>query len=122
MSKKAKPKIIVPAFVKGVKDEAYDELIAKLRTKIKGLEIQLRPYEEDSAELLEKHGVDPDDKVDREDLKRMLNYLIGKNKRLKEQVEYWQNAYKERGGKIVDKSQALKAKENGKDARPENSS
>ena len=39
-----------------------------------------------------------------EELESMVDGLHAKNKRLKEQVEYWQQAYKNRGGEIVDKS------------------
>lgn len=60
--------------------------------EIKRLKIELSQYKEDSAELLKMHGVDPDDKVDREDLKRMLNFLIGVNVRLKEKNENHKNA------------------------------
>ncbi len=66
---------------------ALMEEFTKLQAEHKRQAIWLGQYEKDSAELLEKHGVDPDDKVDREVLKRMLNYLIGKNRRLKEIIE-----------------------------------
>lgn len=55
----------------------------RLERKNKSLKIRLEQYEEDATELLEKFGIEPDDKVDREILKRMLNFLIGKNKNLR---------------------------------------
>jgi len=58
----------------------------RMGKEIEKLRIKLGQYEEDSAELLMAYGIDPDDKVDREDLKRMLNFLIGKNRRLKEML------------------------------------
>lgn len=79
--------------------------IEEQNRKIKELEIQLRPYEEDSAELLKEHGVDPDDKIDREDLKRMLNYLIGINVQLKQSCK----AHAEYARQRLDKLQEIEA-------------
>lgn len=45
----------------------------------KELEIRLSTYERKETKLLERFGVDEGDKVDREDLKAMINYLLGEN-------------------------------------------
>ena len=65
-------------------EEALRDYILELERKNRSLKIQLGMYEKDAADLIEKHGCDPDDKIDREVLKRMINYLIGENRRLKE--------------------------------------
>lgn len=55
----------------------------------KGLEIRLSAYEKDVGELLDKYVLDKEDKIDREDLKAMVNGLIGKCERLrKEYIAY----------------------------------
>lgn len=64
--------------------EDAEEEVGKLQKENKRLEIRLDMYEADAAALIEEHGCDPNDKIDREVLKRMLNYLIGENRRLKE--------------------------------------
>ena len=64
-----------------------DERIKELERENKHLKIWLDQYEEDATALIEEHGCDPDDKIDREVLKRMLNYLIGENRRLKTRTE-----------------------------------
>ena len=61
---------------------SYNEKIKQLEKENKRLKIQLDQYGADAAALIEEHGCDPDDKIDREDLKRMLNSLIGKNRKL----------------------------------------
>jgi hypothetical protein len=63
--------------------EDAEERCKELTRENKHLKIWLDQYEADAAELIEEHGADPDDKIDREVLKRMLNYLIGENRRLK---------------------------------------
>ena len=77
-----------------VKQERNQNIISQLRERLRKLErenrrlkIYLDMYEQDSSALLEKWVLDPDDKIDREDLKRMLNYLIGENRRLKTKLE-----------------------------------
>lgn len=57
--------------------------IEELKKENKHLKIWLDQYEADASKLIEEHGADPADKIDREVLKRMLNYLIGENRRLK---------------------------------------
>ena len=70
--------------------DVHTDKIIKLKTKVKelerenrGLKIRLDMYDQDATALIEEHGCDPEDKIDREVLKRMLNYLIGENRRLK---------------------------------------
>ena len=62
---------------------ARDEQIKELKRENKSLKIRLDMYDADATTLIEEHGCDPEDKIDREVLKRMLNYLIGENRRLK---------------------------------------
>lgn len=63
-------------------EEALRDYILELERENRRLKIWLDQYEADSSTLLEEHGCDPSDKIDREDLKRMLNCLIGKNRKL----------------------------------------
>jgi hypothetical protein len=56
--------------------------IEQLERENKRLKIWLDQYEADATALIEEHGCDLDDKIDREVLKRMLNCLIGKNRKL----------------------------------------
>jgi chromosome segregation ATPase len=63
--------------------EDAEDRCKELERENKHLKIWLDQYEADATELIEEHGADPDDKIDREVLKRMLNYLIGENRRLK---------------------------------------
>lgn len=58
----------------------------KIFRENKRLKIYLDMYEQDASTLLEKWVLNPDDKIDREILKRMLNYLIGENRRLKNEA------------------------------------
>jgi hypothetical protein len=60
-----------------------EERCKELTRENKHLKIWLDQYEADASKLIEEHGHEPDDKIDREVLKRMLNYLIGENRRLK---------------------------------------
>lgn len=59
-----------------------------------GLKAKVSQYEETAHALIEKHGGDPNDKVDREVLKRMLNSLIGENAGLKAQAKLLDEAKK----------------------------
>lgn len=56
--------------------------VGELERENKHLKIRLDQYEADATALIEEHGCDPDDKIDREVLKHMLNCLIGKNAKL----------------------------------------
>lgn len=69
----------------GYREEArrYLNHSKKLERENKRLKIRLDMYDADATALIEEHGCDPEDKIDREVLKRMLNYLIGENRRLK---------------------------------------
>ena len=53
----------------------------------RSLRIWLDQYEADATALIEEHGRNPSDKIDREILKRMLNCLIGKNRKLMNENE-----------------------------------
>jgi len=68
------------------------EQVSKLETDVerenRRLRIRLSAYEEDTTTLIEEYGGDPGDKIDREDLKRMVNSLIGKNRRLINERNY----------------------------------
>lgn len=68
-------------------EEALRDYILELERENKRLKIRLDQYEADATELIEEHGLDPNDKIDREVLKRMLNCLIGKNRRLMNKLE-----------------------------------
>lgn len=74
------------------------EQVSKLETDVerenRGLRIRLSAYEEDATALIEKYGGDPDDKIDREVLKQMLNSSLGKNRRLKELLKDVANRWK----------------------------
>ena len=64
--------------------ESYWKMrVRELERENRGLKIRLDMYDQDATALIEEHGCDPEDKIDREVLKRMLNYLIGENRRLK---------------------------------------
>ena len=65
------------------KQISAEKRIEELERENKRLKIRLDQYEADATALIEEHGCDPEDKLDREVLKRMLNYLIGENRRLK---------------------------------------
>ena len=62
--------------------QEYVNEYEKLERENKDLKIYLNQYEADATALIEEHGCDPSDKIDREILKRMLNYLIGENRKL----------------------------------------
>lgn len=68
------------------------KIIEEIEKENKGLKTMLDQYETDATVLIEEHGADPDDKVDREILKRMINCLIGKNRKLNkiiDDIEDW---------------------------------
>lgn len=63
--------------------ESYWKMqVRELERENRRLKIWLDQYEADATELIEEHGADPSDKIDREVLKQMLNCLIGKNRTL----------------------------------------
>jgi len=66
--------------------QEYVDGFEKLERENRSLKIRLDMYDQDATDLIEKHGCDPEDKIDREDLKRMLNCLIGKNRKLQAKV------------------------------------
>ena len=75
-------------------EEAMIDRVLEFEIKVKELErenrslkIRLDMYDADATKLVEEHGCDPEDKIDREVLKRMLNYLIGENRKLTNKLE-----------------------------------